>query len=132
MKKLITLFALAIVPVLAFGAATGEGGAAERLLPTPAGVLPIVEEPVTLSVFVAPAPFIGDFNTNKATIYWEGMTGVNIEWIQVPAQDKQEKLSLMLSSGSDLPDIISTPLSFRAGDPVRGAGAVRPAQRPDR
>ena len=112
MKRLVTLFALSIVPVLAFAAAEGEGAAAERLLPTPAGVLPIVEEPVTLKVFVAPAPFIGDFNTNKATIYWEGMTGVNIEWIQVPAQDKQEKLSLMLSSGSDLPDIISTPLSF--------------------
>ncbi len=112
MRKLTMLFALTIVPVLAFGAAGAEGAAAERMLPTPAGVLPIVEEPVTLKVFVAPAPFIGDFNTNKATIYWEDMTGVNIEWIQVPAQDKEEKLSLMLSSGSDLPDIISTPLSF--------------------
>ena len=111
MRKLTMLFALTIVPVLAFGAAGAEGAAAERMLPTPAGVLPIVEEPVTLKVFVAPAPFIGDFNTNKATIYWEDMTGVNIEWIQVPAQDKEEKLSLMLSSGSDLPDIISTPRS---------------------
>ena len=67
---------------------------------------------MTLSVFVAPAPFIGDFNTNKATLYWEEMTGVHIDWIQVPAQDKEQKLSLMLSSGSDLPDVISTSLSF--------------------
>ena len=81
MRRLTALFALSILPALAFAAGEGEGAAAERLLPTPAGVLPIVEEPVTLKVFVAPAPFIGDFHDNKATKYWEGMTGVNIEWI---------------------------------------------------
>ena len=106
-------FALSVLPALAFGAGqTMEEGAAGRLLPTPAGVLPIVEEPVTLQVFVAPAAFIGDFNTNKATIYWEEMTGVHVDWIQVPEQDKAQKLTLMLSSGSDLPDVFSTHLSF--------------------
>ena len=103
MRRLIMLFSLSIVPMLAFGAAAGEGGAAERLLPTPAGVLPIGRGAGDAVGVRCPAPFIGDFNTNKATIYWEGMTGVNIEWIQVPAQDKEQKLSLMLSSGSDLP-----------------------------
>ena len=113
MRKLIPCFALLIVSVLAYGASQDESAEAEgRPMPTPAGVLPIVEQPLTLTVFVAPEPFIGDFNDNKATHYYEEMTGVHIEWIQVPQQDKQQKMSLMLASGSDLPDVFSTGLSF--------------------
>jgi putative aldouronate transport system substrate-binding protein len=112
MKVKLVIFVLALIlPGLVFAAGQAGGGASSKMLPTPAGQLPIVKEPVTLKVWVAPEAFIGDFNTNKATIYYEEMTGVHVEWTQVAAQDKDQKLTLTLSSGSDLPDVFSTRLT---------------------
>ena len=66
--------------------------------------LPIVTEPVTLSVFAGQQSICEDLNTNYATKWVEEQTGIHIEWITVPANDAQEKLNVMINSGSELPD----------------------------
>jgi putative aldouronate transport system substrate-binding protein len=78
---------------------------------TPPGVFPIVEESVTLRVFVAPEPWIGDFSENKVTKWYEDKTNVHIEWMQVGRDDASEKINLMLASQTDLPDVFMTGMS---------------------
>ena len=109
--KLMVLCIALIVPILAFAGGQGDASAGSKMMPTAPGQFPIVNEPVTLTVFVAPAAFLGDFNTSDVTPWYEEITGVNIDWMQVAAQDKEQKLTLLLSSGSDLPDVFSTGLS---------------------
>lgn len=70
------------------------------------GELPIVEEPITLRVFMAQDASVIDYEDNKLTKYLEEQTGIHVEWELVPTQDKDQKLNLMLASGENLPDII--------------------------
>jgi len=70
----------------------------------PIGTLPIVNEPVTLSVFIGHNPG-WDFTTNGATQWFEEQTGVIIEWEQVPNADIVDRRNLMLATG-DVPDIL--------------------------
>jgi putative aldouronate transport system substrate-binding protein len=78
---------------------------------SPPGVFPIVKEKVTLRVFVAPEPWIGDFSDNKVTKWYEEKTNVHIEWMQVSRDDAGQKVNLMLASQTDLPDIFMTGLT---------------------
>lgn len=102
-RNLKRVAALGLGLVMAFPmAASAEGG-----VPVSAkGELPIVEEPVTLKVFMAQEPSVIDYEDNKLTKYLEEQTGIHVEWELVSVQDKEQKLNLMLASGEDLPDII--------------------------
>lgn len=80
----------------------GEGGIPAIM--NPIGTLPIVNEPVTLSVAVSQPSGI-DFDTNPMSAWFEEQTGVSVEWIQIPAADFDARINLMLATG-DLPDII--------------------------
>lgn len=62
-----------------------------------------------LTVFVAPPSQSPDFDNNEFTEYYEDYTGVHINWIYTTEQDKAQKLTLLLSSGDTLPDIIGVP-----------------------
>jgi len=70
----------------------------------PIGDLPIVNEPVTLSVFTGNLSG-HDYTTNLATGWFEERTGVLVDWVQVPDVDRETRLNLMLATG-DVPDII--------------------------
>jgi len=70
----------------------------------PIGTLPIVNEPVTLSVFHGANPGI-DFSTSPTSAWFEEQTGVQIEWIQVPQADLADRRNLILATG-DVPDIL--------------------------
>ena len=69
------------------------------------GTLPIVNQPVTLSVFTGAGAGI-DYTTNLGALEFEYRTGVSIDWIQVPAADIATRRNLMLATG-DLPDIFA-------------------------
>lgn len=113
MKKLVSLtIALLLALSLALPAFASAdlvpsefGGASV----TAAGVLPIVKEPVTLSIMVAQHANIEDYINNKMTKYMEEQTGVKINWIIIPSQDATQRVNLMLASQVDMPDVIMVP-----------------------
>ena len=79
--------------------AAGDGG-----IMNPIGTLPIVNQPVTLTVMTTYRSG-QDMDTNLSTFAFEELTGVAIEWVQVPEADMATRLTLALATG-DYPDII--------------------------
>ena len=78
----------------------------------PAGTLPIVNEPVTISVTVSQQSGF-DFEGNPITEWFENETGVHVDWMQVPSADWGTRLNLMLATG-DLTDVIVSGLGTHA------------------
>jgi putative aldouronate transport system substrate-binding protein len=72
---------------------------------------PIVKEPLTLKGMVNVSPVQGDYSQIMFWQEYEKMTGIKIDWIQVPSANANEKRNLALASG-DLPDFF-----FRMGIP---------------
>jgi putative aldouronate transport system substrate-binding protein len=72
---------------------------------SPPGVLPIVKEPVELTILIAQHSNIEDYDNNKMTKYMEEKTGVDIKWVIVPEQDVQQRVNLILASQVDIPDV---------------------------
>lgn len=73
------------------------------------GVLPIVKEPVELSILVAQHENVEDYDDNKMTLYMEEKTGVDIKWVIVPTQDATQRVNLLLASQVDIPDVFMVP-----------------------
>ena len=85
----ISRFAM-VAMVLAFAGATLWAGSTNEVSEAevnvnPAGVLPIVDETLTLRVFVAQAPAVLDYNDNYQTQYMEEKTNIKIDWMLVPS-----------------------------------------------
>ncbi len=93
--------------------ATIEGSSAEgteNSMFNEPGMLPIVKEPITLTVF-APANTEGSWEDNAQVKELEEATGIHLEWQTCASSDNvQEKLSTMFASG-EMPDIILTGVS---------------------
>lgn len=93
--------------------ATIEGSSAEgteNSMFNEPGMLPIVKEPITLTVF-APANTEGSWEDNAQVKEIEEATGIHLEWQTAASSDNvQEKLSTMFASG-EMPDIILTGVS---------------------
>ena len=99
--------------VAAGASSTTAGSLAENtensMFNTP-GELPIVKEPITLTVF-APANTEGSWEDNAQVKEIEEATGIHLEWQTAASSDNvQEKLSTMFASG-EMPDIILTGVS---------------------
>ncbi|MDD6484290.1 MAG: extracellular solute-binding protein [Clostridiales bacterium] len=113
-KKLKSVFALLCAASLMLAAA-GCGGknqnetvgaiAVDENVTAP-GELPIVKEPVTLTVGVLATSKVKDYKTNAFTKYLEEKTGINIEFYEFPSSGGYDKLNVMLASGTELPDVI--------------------------
>ena len=92
---------------------TTEGSSAEgteNSMFNEPGTLPIVKEPITLTVF-APANTEGSWEDNAQVKELEEATGIHLEWQTCASSDNvQEKLSTMFASG-EMPDIILTGVS---------------------
>jgi putative aldouronate transport system substrate-binding protein len=71
----------------------------------PAGSFPLTEDTDTLSVLVAGNAFVGDFENNEFTRWYEERTNVHIEWTVLPVEDVQTTLNVRLASG-DYPDVL--------------------------
>lgn len=67
---------------------------------------PLVDEPLTLR-FVAPRPsdYANGYKDMKLLKEYEEMTGITIEWEEIPSSGWSEKIQLVLNS-FDLPDVI--------------------------
>lgn len=92
------------------------------------GVIPVAKEPIDLSIAVVQNEFVTDYEDNYQTRTYEELSGANIVLEIFPSVDATEKLKLMVTSGSKLPDII--PESFVNDDNNRylygEAGAIIP------
>ena len=82
------------------GDTAGEGGISAP------GVYPIVDEKVDMTVFMTQVPAVTDYDDNRLTEYMEEKTNVRITWQLVSANDREQKLNLMLASGDALADVI--------------------------
>ena len=93
MKKLLALIlALLMVTSGAMAAVNPEG-------------MPIVTEPLTLTVAVSQSPIQGDFNEMVILKDFEAVSGIDMEFQNIPSSDRSTQLSLMLASG-EVPDIL--------------------------
>lgn len=61
---------------------------------------PLVDEPITLTVFSTNNGYIQDEETHNLLQYYEEMTGVHIEWIL--SDDKGTDMNLMIASGENV------------------------------
>lgn len=111
-KKLLKLFALcSCVSMLFTGCGdkpeeTDNSAALTDENVTAAGELPIVKEKITLTVGVPGSSFVEDYETNEFTKFLEEKTGIDLEFYEFPSSGGLEKLNVMLSSNTELPDII--------------------------
>lgn len=64
---------------------------------------PIVEEPITLTMMVGKGPTHSNFSDMAMFQEYEKMTGIHVEWIEVPKNALKEKVNITLAS-NDLPD----------------------------
>ena len=117
MRKLSIILAVLILggASLTFAAGDAEGAATGATMSAP-GVLPIVDETVTISVAAIPHATVEDLPSNYATEWLEQQTGVHVEWNVLPRRDARQKINLMLASATDLPDVFL------------GSGVVSPEQ----
>lgn len=70
------------------------------------GELPIVKEPIELTIGVMGSPKIENYETNAFTKFLEEKTGIKIKFYEFPGSGGAEKLNVMLSSGTELPEVI--------------------------
>ena len=87
MKKLLTLVLSLMIALSLMGGAVAE-----------------TEAPVTLTMAVVSSASILDYNTNDFSKWLEETCNVDLEFIVIPEDVKEEKLNLMLNTG-DYPDI---------------------------
>ena len=74
------------------------------------GETPIVQEPVTLTVFThsgVNASYPPPSNDLMFWQYMEELTGVHIEWEAVASESYEEIIATRLAAGVDLPDIMN-------------------------
>ena len=106
MKKLTAL-------VLALSMLLGASALAEEALEmsdvpgmTAPGVLPIVTEPVTLTIGIPTHTLVTDYEDNFMTKMIEEETGIDLEFVFYPSAETATVIDLALASGDELPDVI--------------------------
>jgi putative aldouronate transport system substrate-binding protein len=100
---------LTVIMVLPFAALFAGGRAASgggKTAVTGAGVLPIVNDKITLTVFGSQQGIVENLETNYATRWLEGKTNIHLDWNAVPSGEASQKFSVLVNSGGTLPDII--------------------------
>ena len=64
------------------------------------GVMPIVTEPLTLTVWCPSSNDAPDFETNTMTLEYEKLTGIHIDWVVEPNNEATTKLNLEIAGKS--------------------------------
>ena len=64
------------------------------------------KETTTLRIGSYQSPLVTDYDDNKLTKYLEELLNIDIEWELYPASDALSKIRVMISSGTELPDIL--------------------------
>ena len=108
-NSLVLLLALTLAiagATAAFASGEEEAAAAMGEL-SPPGVVPIFEEPVTMTAFVSYTRTIVDFEANEMTKWMEEQTNIHWEWDAVnSSEDAKAKFTLVMNSGAELPDMM--------------------------
>mgnify|MGYP000955465964 FL=1 len=73
---------------------------------TTPGILPIVEEPVTLKLGIPQHTLITDYTDNAFTKWIEEQTNIKLNFELFPSTDAAQKLEIMISSNSELPEVL--------------------------
>ncbi|MGI6671768.1 MAG: extracellular solute-binding protein [Christensenellales bacterium] len=70
----------------------------------------LAEEQVskTLTVLHPKSPLVEDYDTNAFILWLEETTGIDVNWMQIPASSFADKVNAIIMSG-DLPDVINWP-----------------------
>jgi putative aldouronate transport system substrate-binding protein len=116
MKKtfLIIGLALLLAPIVVFAGARRQPTTAERTpasFLTPAGRLPLVSQPYTISLGCSRDAAVTDYYDNYYTKWVQDKTGLTLQFeFFAPGDDGQMQFELMVSSGQKLPDILAMTL----------------------
>ena len=78
-------------------------------------------EGVTITIATPTNARIESFDQNELTSMVEEALGVNIEFVNYPAEDYMNKLNLMMSTGEKLPDIIFSSTGYDTSWITEGA-----------
>ena len=122
MKKLFLLLILCVLVLLPLAAGGGNQQTAPRgqaadsaSIVTPAGQLPVVNRPITLTLGINQNPMIPDYKTAYLTRYLEQKTGINLDFfLLAPGTDGNTQFELMIASNEKLPDIkVGAPTNWR-------------------
>ena len=143
-KKLILLLSVWMAAAMAFSACTSATPtpaptaaptAAATAAPTaaPATTAPAAPEPagddkVEFTIFYPAHPNVLDMNDNYATQWLEDKTGVHVNWMIIPSQDVATRLTLVMASANDMPDIFMGGMSRAQVDLYGAQGLLIPIE----
>lgn len=119
-KKLLVLALAIALIVSSIGFAGAEGNNLSA-----AGEYPIWtgSEPATITVLIKPSDYVEDHKDNVYTKTIEERANVNFEFTYLPAVDPDDKLQLMVTTGTKLPDVYVGSLSNAVAKSYGDAGA---------
>jgi len=107
---------------------TGPSGVAMSDVPgmTAPGILPIVTEPVKLTIGLAQHVMVMDYHDNFMTKMAEEETGIDLDFYLFPSEEATQKFEMMVSANQQLPDIVHLWLSDVARANYGRNGVFRP------
>ena len=130
---------LALVITMLLSTACGTGNAptssnsqntatssSENSALNPVGQLPIAKEKTELTILMKADPLVEDYDSNRITKMIEEQCNVDLKFEFLPATTPGDKLSIMISAGDKLPDIINFMLSDEEVYKYAQAGAIIP------
>lgn len=99
---------------------TGEssGSASGGVEVSPAGVLPIVNEPVEVHLAIKKYGQVEDYVNNSYTKYIEENTGLKLKVDIYPEAEANQKMEVLIASGSKLPDAFASDAFFGTNKPA--------------
>jgi putative aldouronate transport system substrate-binding protein len=88
------------------GSSKPSGNSADIV--TPAGQIPIVKQPISLTIGIQQSSNVADYNTNYLTKFLNEKTGIDLKFqlFASAANDANTQFELMVSSNEKLPDIM--------------------------
>lgn len=90
------------------------------------GTFPVLKEKTKLTIGMKQSAFVTDYDTNKYTKWLEEKMNIDLEFILFPEQDADQKLSVMINAGDELPDIINLNLNSSDAEKYGDMGAFIP------
>lgn len=72
----------------------------------PPGVYPICKEPITLKIGAAQNANVSDYVDNDLTRHYQEIGNINCEFELYPSKDAEQKLSVIIASNGQLPDVL--------------------------
>jgi putative aldouronate transport system substrate-binding protein len=92
------------------------------------GTYPLVKEKETITVMATATYAQFDAATNVMCNYYEEMTNVHINWINVPREQIRERVNLALASGDQIDFIVCPGTTFLDLAKFAGQGVILPIQ----